>query len=28
LSEHTNEILTRLGYSEARIETLRKSGAI
>jgi len=28
LSEHTNEILSRLGYSEARIETLRKSGAI
>jgi formyl-CoA transferase len=28
LSEHTREILTRLGYSEKRIEALRKSAAI
>jgi formyl-CoA transferase len=28
LSEHTNEILSCLGYSKERIETLRKSGAI
>jgi crotonobetainyl-CoA:carnitine CoA-transferase CaiB-like acyl-CoA transferase len=28
LSEHTNEILSRLGYSEKQIEELKKSGAI
>ena len=28
LSEHTNEILTQLGYSEERIEALRKSGTV